>query len=76
MAAAIPEETPEAETEGDRNDSCFKLLSGKRDSLSMDFQNANIKNLFRIIAEVSEFSLVLSPDVRGVISIRLVDFVS
>jgi type IV pilus assembly protein PilQ len=73
VAAAIPEEAPEAEAEDDRNDSCFKLLGGKRDSLSMDFQNANIKNLFRIISEVSEFSLVLSPDVRGVISIRLVD---
>ena len=55
------------------NDSCFKLLGGARDSLSMDFQNANIKNIFRIIAEVSGFNLVLSPDVAGTVNIRLID---
>jgi len=75
MAKAEPQpvsDEPEEEA-GDRNDSCFKLLSGTRDSLSMEFQNADIKNIFRIISEVSEFSLVLSPDVRGVVSIRLID---
>ncbi len=62
------------ETEvGDTTDSCFKLLGGVKDSLSMDFQNANIKNIFRIIAEVSGFNLVLSPDVAGTVNIRLID---
>ena len=63
----------EAETDAERNDTCFELLSGERDSLSMEFQNANIKNLFRVISEVSGFSLVLSPAIKGNISIRLVD---
>ena len=71
--AAASKEVPAAETEEDRNDTCFALLSGEREKLSMEFQNANIQNLFRIISEVSGFSLVLSPDVRGKISIRLVD---
>jgi type IV pilus assembly protein PilQ len=48
-------------------------LGGKRDSLSIDFQNANIKNIFRIIAEVSGYNLVLSPDVAGTVNVRLVD---
>ena len=39
----------------------------------MEFKNANIKNIFRIIAEVSGFSLVLSPDVSGTVNIRLID---
>jgi len=65
--------TEEDEEEGDRNDSCFELLGGKRSSLSMEFQNANIKNIFRVISEVSGFSLVLSPDVAGTVSIRLID---
>ena len=75
MAKAEPkkETRREAETEDERNDTCFELLSGERDSLSMEFQNANIKNLFRVISEVSGFSLVLSPAVKGKISIRLVD---
>jgi type IV pilus assembly protein PilQ len=58
---------------GDTTDSCFKMLGGTGDRLSMDFQNANIKNIFRIIAEVSGFNLVLSPDVSGTVNIRLVD---
>jgi type IV pilus assembly protein PilQ len=58
---------------GDTTDSCFELLGGVRDSLSMDFQNANIKNIFRIIAEVSGFNLVLSPDVSGTVNVRLID---
>ena len=62
-----------SEDEDDRNDSCFELLGGTRDSLSMDFQNANIKNIFRIIAEVSGYNLVLSPDVSGAINVRLMD---
>jgi len=74
VASAAAEAVPDsAETENDRNDSCFELLGGVRDSLSMEFQNANIKNIFRIISEVSGFSLVLSPDVSGTMSIRLID---
>ncbi len=74
VASAAPEAAPkEDEPQDDRNDSCFQILSGERDSLSMDFQNANIKNIFRIIAEVSGFNLVLSPDVSGTVNIRLID---
>lgn len=68
--AASKEESSEG---GDESDSCFKLLGGTKDSLSMDFQNANIKNIFRIVAEVSGFNLVLSPDVTGTVNIRLID---
>ena len=80
VASATPESSPasamteeEEEDEDNRNDSCFELLGGKRDSLSIDFQNANIKNIFRIIAEVSGYNLVLSPDVAGTVNVRLVD---
>ena len=74
VAAAEPKAVPEEEEDGgDRTDTCFDVLGGKRDSLSMEFQNANIKNIFRVIAEVGGFNLVLSPDVRGTINIRLVD---
>jgi type IV pilus assembly protein PilQ len=73
MAAADTKAAPEPETEDDRNDTCFKILGGERNNLSMDFQNANIKNIFRSLAEVSGFNLILSPDVRGTVSIRLVD---
>ena len=74
VASAAAEAVPDsAETENDRNDSCFELLGGVRDSLSMDFQSVNIKNIFRIISEVSGYNLVLSPDVSGTVNIRLID---
>jgi type IV pilus assembly protein PilQ len=74
VAAVDTEPASDAfEEEGDRNDSCFEMLGGVKDSLSLDFQNANIKNIFRIIEEVSGFNLVLSPDVAGTVNVRLVD---
>ena len=76
MASAAPEAmdaSKEEEEQNDRNDTCFELLSGTRDSLSIDFQNVDIKNIFRIIAEVSGYNLVLSPDVKGKVNIRLMD---
>lgn len=76
MATAEPE-SQKAETDSRSGaaleDSCAKLLGGIGDSFSMDFQNANIKNIFRIIAEVSGFNLVLSPDVKGTVNVRLID---
>ncbi len=63
----------EESDEGDTTDSCYELLGGVKNHLSMEFQNANIKNIFRIIAEVSGFNLVLSPDVSGTVNIRLID---
>ena len=74
VASAATEAASDSFEDGDdRNDSCFELLGGTRDSLSMDFQNINIKNIFRIIAEVSGYNLVLSPDVSGAVNVRLVD---
>ena len=75
VAAAEPKKKspPTAETEDERNDTCFALLSGERDGLSLDFQSVDIKNIFRIIAEVSGYNLVLSPDVAGSVNVRLVD---
>ena len=78
MADSVPTEqkgddSEEEVSEEDESDSCFSLLGGVKDSLSMDFQNANIKNIFRIISEVSGFNLVLSPTVSGTVNIRLID---
>jgi type IV pilus assembly protein PilQ len=56
-----------------KSDSCLELLSGDKETISLDFQNANIKNIFRIISEVSGFNVVLSPDVQGTANIRLID---
>lgn len=63
----LPEAAPKNE------DSCFPVLYGEKELISLDFQNANIKNLFRIIAEFSGFNLILSPEVSGFVDVRMFD---
>ncbi len=45
--------------------------SGQR--ISLDFKDAEIGNIFRIIAEVSNLNIVTSDDVRGKVTLRLVN---
>ncbi|MBN1635394.1 MAG: type IV pilus secretin PilQ [Deltaproteobacteria bacterium] len=49
--------------------STTEKYSGKR--ISLDFQNADIHNVLRIIADVSALNIVTSDDVKGNITIRL-----
>ncbi len=48
-----------------------KVFTGRR--LSFDFKDADIKNILRLIAEVSNFNIITGDDVTGKISMRLVD---
>jgi type IV pilus assembly protein PilQ len=54
-------------------DSCFPMLYGKKEFISLDFQNADVRNFFRTFSEISGFNVILSPEVSGSISIRLKD---
>ncbi len=54
-------------------DPCESLLGGKKEKISLDFQDANVRNLFRIFSEISGFNLILSPEVTGVVNMRLLD---
>lgn len=55
------------------SDTCQDLLSGEKDKISLEFQNATLKNIFRFLSEVSGFSVVFSPDVEGMATIKLSD---
>jgi type IV pilus assembly protein PilQ len=48
-----------------------KLFSGRK--LSLDFKDADIKNILRLIAEVSNLNIIAGDDVAGKITMRLVD---
>jgi type IV pilus assembly protein PilQ len=48
-----------------------KIYSGRR--LSLDFKDAEIKNILRLIAEVSNLNIVAGDDVKGKVTIRLID---
>jgi type IV pilus assembly protein PilQ len=54
-------------------DPCESLLGGEKEKISLDFQDANVRNLFRIFSEISGFNLILSPEVEGVVNMRLLD---
>lgn len=54
-------------------DTCRHLLSGDKDKISLDFQEVDIQNVFRIISDVSELNVVLSPDVSGTLNVRMID---
>ncbi len=44
-----------------------------RQKISLDFKDADIKNVFRLLAEVSGLNLVVTPDVNRRITLRLVE---
>jgi type IV pilus assembly protein PilQ len=48
-----------------------KLYTGRK--ISLDFKDADIKNILRLIAEVSNFNIITADDVSGKITKRLVD---
>ncbi len=57
----------------DAVDPCLSLLGGDKDKISLDFQDADVRNLFRIFSEISGFNLILSPEVSGTVNMRLLD---
>jgi type IV pilus assembly protein PilQ len=48
-----------------------KAYAGRK--LSLDFKDADIKNILRLIAEVSNLNVIAADDVTGKITMRLVD---
>jgi type IV pilus assembly protein PilQ len=48
-----------------------KIYTGRK--ISLDFKDADIKNILRLIAEVSNLNIITSDEVTGKITMRLVD---
>lgn len=67
---AGPPEEMEAEEEEEKEAATPKY-AGRR--ISLDFQEADINTILRIIAEVSGLNVITSGDVRGKVTIRLID---
>jgi type IV pilus secretin PilQ/predicted competence protein len=60
---AQPAQEPENLIEGE--------YSGKK--ISLDFQDADVRPIFRLLADVSGYNLVLHPDVKGNVTIKLLN---
>lgn len=43
------------------------------EKISLDFQNADINDILRLIAEVSGLNIIAGPDVKGTVTTRMVD---
>ena len=69
-AASLLDEAQEASL---NEDTCFPMLYGEKEVISLDFQNADVRNLFRIFAEISGLNVILSPEVEGSVNIRMMD---
>jgi type IV pilus assembly protein PilQ len=41
--------------------------------ISLDFQDADLVNILRLFAEMANFNMILSPDVRGKVTVRMVN---
>ena len=54
-------------------DTCSHILHGKKETISLDFQNVDIRNAFSIFEDISGYNFVLSPEVGGTVNIRMAD---
>jgi type IV pilus assembly protein PilQ len=66
--AAAPETGPKFDTTIGK---AGPEYTGKR--ISLDFQDADIKNVLRLIAEVSGFNLITSDEVQGKVTVKLLN---
>ena len=76
LLAAILLATPcclEAELEGWPEGDYFKVSSGDagENLLTMDFKNADLRNVLRLLAEQNGLNIVAGPDVAGQVTVRL-----
>ena len=55
------------------DDTCYPMLYGKKENITLDFQDADVRNLIRIFADISGFNIILSPGLSGNVNMRLTD---
>lgn len=48
-----------------------KVWRGKR--INLNFKNADIRSIFRLLADISKLNIILSDDVNGTVTVRILD---
>lgn len=69
--SAAAQMAPEVKESEDPEPIGERRFAGRR--ISLDFQQADIQNVFRLIAEVSGFNLVIGENVKGKVTMRLLN---
>lgn len=67
----MEEEAPAEEEEFEEETYVEPEYVGEK--ISIDFQDAELLHVFRLIADVSGYNIVVSPDVKGKFSMKLID---
>ena len=67
-----PEKEPMTEEKVSERDRA-QLNSYRGAKISLDFKDADIHNIFRLIAEVSNLNIITTDDVKGRVTVRLVN---
>lgn len=67
----LKEETPEAEEEKEIDTIEEGKYTGKK--ISLDFQDADIVPIFRLLADISGYNIVVSPQVKGKLTMKLIN---
>ncbi len=71
LVPAVPVAKKRGEEKKSAEEGPEKLYTGRK--LSLDFKDADIKNILRLIAEVSNLNVIAGDDVTGKVTMRLVD---
>ncbi|NIO06765.1 MAG: AMIN domain-containing protein, partial [Deltaproteobacteria bacterium] len=70
-APGTPGTVPSPQTGSSQSSAEQKEYTGQR--ISLDFKDADIKNVFRLLAEISGLNIVVTEDVVKKVTVRLVD---
>jgi type IV pilus assembly protein PilQ len=68
-----PQESAEAILEEVLGTEEGEIVKYSGEKISLDFQDANIRTVLRLISEVSGYNIVVSPDVKKTITVRMTD---
>ena len=61
------------EREKTPDDTCYPLLYGVKETITLDFQGADIRNLIRIFTHISGLNFILSSELTGTVNMRMTD---
>ena len=54
-----------------KDNSCDEIILGEKKKISFDFENGDLRNVLRFVAEIGNLNMVISPDVQGKVIMKL-----
>jgi len=70
---ATPESVVSSATEAQKRDEPVQVKKYAGRKVSLDFQDADVSNVLRLLADVSGLNIVISDDVKGKVTLKLIN---